>query len=268
MVVPPPTPTTTPPVVPPTPTTTPPVVPPVTPPTTGGGNSGGGGGGGGGGSSGGSSGPVNNPPPNVIGTGPITIGAPKAGGALGGTNNGITLTRVLTLGSTGADVKLLQQYLNNNGFKIAATGTGSPGKESTYFGPATVAALKKFQCAKAIVCAGTAATNGYGATGPKTRAALKGSGGMQVTTIPVITGQFTRTLTMGSIGPDVKSLQVFLNSNGFRIATSGIGSPGKESTYFGPATKAAVIRFQQANQITPASGVFGPLTRAKVNSMR
>jgi len=43
-------------------------------------------------------------------------------------------TRNLSLHSTGADVKALQQFLNANGFVIAKTGAGSPGKETSLFG--------------------------------------------------------------------------------------------------------------------------------------
>jgi len=78
---------------------------------------------------------------------------------------------------------------------------------------------------------------------------------------------FTKDLTLGSKGADVKALQQFLNSKGYTVAKSGAGSPGNESEYFGPATKAALIKFQKDNNITPASGYFGPKTRAVVNSM-
>jgi hypothetical protein len=61
-----------------------------------------------------------------------------------------TFTHALTLGSTGAEVKALQQYLNQHGFIIAATGAGSLGDETTYFGKATRSALEKFQKAKGI----------------------------------------------------------------------------------------------------------------------
>ena len=53
--------------------------------------------------------------------------------------------------------------------RVAASGVGSPGKESTMFGPATLAALKKFQIKYGIVKAGVV---GYGSVGPKTRAKL------------------------------------------------------------------------------------------------
>lgn len=76
-----------------------------------------------------------------------------------------------------------------------------------------------------------------------------------------------RDLKVGDSGPDVKSLQVFLNTlPSTRIATFGAGSPGLETEYFGEATKAAVIKFQLANNISPAVGYVGVLTRAKIQS--
>jgi peptidoglycan hydrolase-like protein with peptidoglycan-binding domain len=60
-------------------------------------------------------------------------------------------------------------------------------------------------------------------------------------------------------------MQKFLNASGFVIAKTGAGSPGKETTYFGSATKAALIKFQKAKKISPASGFFGPMTRAVAN---
>ncbi len=76
---------------------------------------------------------------------------------------------------------------------------------------------------------------------------------------------FTRNLRLGSVGIDVKELQKFLNRSGFTIAASGAGSPGYETTLFGPATRRALIRYQQANKITPAVGFFGSVTRGFVN---
>jgi hypothetical protein len=71
----------------------------------------------------------------------------------------------------------------------------------------------------------------------------------------------TVTLKMGSTGSQVMSLQVALNGAGFVVATSGAGSPGMESTYFGAKTKAAVMSFQAAHGLT-ADGVVGPMTGA------
>jgi hypothetical protein len=76
---------------------------------------------------------------------------------------------------------------------------------------------------------------------------------------------FKKDLKVGMTDSDVKQLQKFLNTHGYKVAKTGPGSPGKETDYFGSATKAALIKFQKANKIYPASGRFGPLTRAAVN---
>lgn len=81
------------------------------------------------------------------------------------------------------------------------------------------------------------------------------------------TGNFTRDLQLGTTGNDVKSFQQFLNSHGYPVTNSGPGSSGEETTKFGSLTRAALIKFQKANDITPAAGYFGPKTRALVNSM-
>ena len=56
-----------------------------------------------------------------------------------------TWTRDLKTGATGADVKMLQMFLNSNAdTRVAATGAGSTGMETETFGPATAAAVSKF----------------------------------------------------------------------------------------------------------------------------
>ncbi len=87
--------------------------------------------------------------------------------------------------------------------------------------------------------------------------------------------KFTRTLTMGSIGEDVKNLQKFLNSNNFIVATSGAGAANQETTTFGNKTKNALIKFQDAfaqQILTPiglkfGTGNFGNSTMNFVNSL-
>lgn len=74
-------------------------------------------------------------------------------------------------------------------------------------------------------------------------------------------------LTVGSTGEGVRSLQQWLNANGFTVAASGPGSAGMESTYFGALTQAAVARFQVANGITPAAGYYGNITYNAILSM-
>lgn len=78
---------------------------------------------------------------------------------------------------------------------------------------------------------------------------------------------FTRNHMQGEAGGEVMSIQKFLNSRGAVVAAVGAGSPGNETSFFGPATKAAVAKFQASNGISPAVGYWGPITRAKANSM-
>jgi hypothetical protein len=57
-----------------------------------------------------------------------------------------TWTRDLSQGAEGADVMKLQQFLNSYpDLRVAATGAGSMGMETMYYGPATAAAVSKMQ---------------------------------------------------------------------------------------------------------------------------
>jgi peptidoglycan hydrolase-like protein with peptidoglycan-binding domain/phosphodiesterase/alkaline phosphatase D-like protein len=72
------------------------------------------------------------------------------------------LTRTLTVGMTGNDIKLIQTKLQLLGyFPKAETATG-------YFGALTQKALRDFQCAKMQICSGTSATTGWGQVGKMT----------------------------------------------------------------------------------------------------
>lgn len=87
---------------------------------------------------------------------------------------------------------------------------------------------------------------------------------------------FTKNTKRGSTGTEVMNLQKVLNMfPETRIASSGAGSPGNETSYFGPATTNAVIKFQNlhnADILTPAGlpvgngNVYG-LTRAVLNQI-
>lgn len=68
--------------------------------------------------------------------------------------------------------------------------------------------------------------------------------------------QITRTLQIGSENREVSILQNMLKQGGYLYVTP--------NGYFGPSTKAAVKRFQNANGIS-STGVVGELTRNAIN---
>ncbi|MDB5238627.1 MAG: hypothetical protein JWM46_897 [Candidatus Kaiserbacteria bacterium] len=81
-----------------------------------------------------------------------------------------TLSRGLGIGTVNAQVRILQQILNKDaGTRVSASGVGSSGHETTYFGPATLKAVQKFQIKYGIAKPGNA---GYGYVGPATRAKM------------------------------------------------------------------------------------------------
>ena len=77
------------------------------------------------------------------------------------------ITRSLKSGDSGEDVRCLQRFLNWSGYTLAATGPGSVGSESAYFGPLTANALIKWQNANAFqVLTPIGLTAGTGFWGP------------------------------------------------------------------------------------------------------
>ncbi len=87
--------------------------------------------------------------------------------------------------------------------------------------------------------------------------------------------QFTLTHRVGDRGGEVMNIQKFLNANGFIVSTAGAGSPGMETSFFGPATRAAAIAFQNnyASEIlapvglSVGTGFWGSSSRAQANAM-
>jgi len=273
--------------------TPPPIVPPTTtqPPVPASPSLGGGGGGG----------AVSTPSPTLP---PVS---PSTNYSLPTTNSSPTpsgpFTKPLNPNDTGEDVRKLQTLLIAERYNLTETGV---------FDAKTEEALKNFQCDRKIVCFG--APNGglgpttkgsFGTANLDTLVALnktakdRGLFQTNATTSPStnsplqpkstilsvlpVTGQaFKRTLTVGSRGEDVRALQKRLNAEGFTIATGldstgspRAGSPGNETTYFGPATRLSVIRFQEKykaeiltpNNLTRGTGFVGQATLKKLQSV-
>jgi hypothetical protein len=83
---------------------------------------------------------------------------------------------------------------------------------------------------------------------------------------------FNSNMRLGSRGTDVMNLQKVLNAYPqTQVAASGAGSPGMESSYFGPATRAAVNKFQALHLVelgitAPTGNVFAG-TRGLLNQV-
>ena len=152
--------------------------------TASGGGSGGGGGGGGGGSSS-SAAPATpaTPATPAAPATPATSVTPAAVPATPATPVTpatpaapvILITRSLTRGSLGNDVKSLQQFLASD------TSLYPEGIVNGSFGPKTLAAVKRFQEKYGIAQKGQA---GYGLVGPKTRAKIKELSGSRAASSP------------------------------------------------------------------------------------
>ncbi|OGG57701.1 hypothetical protein A2765_06210 [Candidatus Kaiserbacteria bacterium RIFCSPHIGHO2_01_FULL_56_24] len=119
--------------------------------------------------------------------------------------------RVLKMGSSGADVTRLQQFLASD------PNVYPEANISGYYGPLTEAAVKRFQCKYKIVCDGDPASTGYGVTGPRTAAILSlqcpdggvGSGG-GVTTSQV--SGFIKVMPTSGASPLPVSVEATINT--------------------------------------------------------
>ena len=87
---------------------------------------------------------------------------------------------------------------------------------------------------------------------------------------------FNQNLRIGVRGQDVFELQNMLNQDArTRVSEQGPGSPGRETSYFGPATLQAVIKFQEIYSdevLKPlnlkfGTGFVGALTRKKLSAI-
>ncbi|MBU6500890.1 MAG: peptidoglycan-binding protein [Patescibacteria group bacterium] len=122
---------------------------------------------------------------------------------------------------------------------------------TSYFGALTQNALRRFQKQNNLPATGFADA--------PTRAALEAESSRPAL---ILQSPFSRELSLDSEGSDVAALQMFLHDAGYYPEALFTG-------YFGPLTQAALVKFQSANAIRPASGYFGPVSKKRVlNLMR
>jgi peptidoglycan hydrolase-like protein with peptidoglycan-binding domain len=158
-----------------------------------------------------------------------------------------TFKRILRDGEQGSDVKQLQSWLNYLGYRVASSGV---------FGRITLGAVKRFQASRHLVVDGV--------VGPITASAIQAAVAQRQRKLQGHTSDgnnkghggtvFTRNLSYGDTGNDIKTLQTWLTDVGLRVEVSGV---------FGPITEQQVMAFQSAAHLT-VDGVVGPLTAASL----
>lgn len=177
----------------------------------------------------------------------------------------------IVYGANTSDIVALQKFL------IAAeAGDSSTRLKNTgatgFFGPLTQAALREYQRKAKLEVTGVVDKDTYAvvfaqsnddtvAEVPEEEEPDEEVAGTSTTFV------FTRNLDVGMEGEDVKALQVFLNTHGYKLTNDGPGSPGNETTMFGGLTRAALARYQAAQSISPAVGYLGPITRAHLANL-
>lgn len=151
----------------------------------------------------------------------------------------------LARGARGAEVQAMQRALINAGFPVAGGADG-------VFGPATEAALKRFQGSRGLSQSGSLSTETHTALG------LNGSAVAPAVTPAATTPAATAGamsyvgLRYGSTGPAVAALQRAIGQLGWFIRGGADG-------VYGTATQAVVSAVQRANGI-PATGVVDETT--------
>jgi D-alanyl-D-alanine endopeptidase (penicillin-binding protein 7) len=179
----------------------------------------------------------------------------------------VGLASNMRVGDGGEGARILQRFLNANGFYVADAGPGSPGRETSLFGVLTKAALKRFQEA-------------HRADILDLRGAAEGSGALDFLTRFFINAYEPAAAVRSAAGPDASLPPMGEGSRGQAVRTlqellarePDVYPEALVTGYFGPLTRRAVQRFQVKHGIVsstgdPGYGYVGPKTRLKLAEM-
>jgi hypothetical protein len=174
-------------------------------------------------------------------------------------------SREYTFTATAATVQNVVEGLNT---ALAAEGTVTCSEDNAVLTCASITAgvALTYSASVANVSSGSSRSGGGGGGGSKKKTEATPSQNESKptapskppATIPTVANNtvFTRTLTSGVTGDDVRALQE-------RLMQEGVYT-GPVTGYFGPLTMAAVKAFQAKHGIDQL-GIVGPATRAKLN---
>lgn len=180
----------------------------------------------------------------------------------------------ITFGQTGAGVRFLQRFLIQYEAGVYSKRLANAGATG-YFGSLTKQALSEYQSAIGISPAA-----GY--FGPITMANIlmfifpenktyAQIAGVKTEAVPesspiLSVAPVNKDLETGSSGKEVVWLQNFLIKTNSGLQARALSEAGATG-YFWQATKKALAEYQEAAGISPASGYFGPLTRAHLANL-
>ncbi len=168
------------------------------------------------------------------------------------------ITESLYLGVSDPQVKCLQQYLNSAGYTVSVSGTGSPGKESAYFGAKTKAAVAKWQAANGV----SPVAGHFGAISRAKYLALKSAATGAVTTpTPVPAPTTTVAMTIAPLSITTTSIPSATAGAAYSTTISAVGGNGSYSWQVSNGTFPPGLSLVQASCASlpcdAAANIFG-----------
>jgi len=174
-------------------------------------------------------------------------------------------TRTHQQGDSGGEVMWIQKFLNSHGAQVAASGAGSPGNETSYYGALTKAAVAKWQAAN-----GVSPAAGY--WGPITRARVAtvcaGSVGIPGPGIPgvpgvPVTGNGLKVMLAADSPPSTSLVAgqaagelakfTLVNPTGSEVTVTSLGF--KRIGTSADSTVSNVYLFKGSERITDSAGI-------------